>query len=92
MVYNDPVVPVDEPVNEPQSEPEEEKKPDDSPFHTKTEKEEMLTAIIKLAETKLGTKTAEEAKEKIMEATSLAFIDANLLKIIEAMEDLPDRK
>lgn len=84
--------PVDEPVNEPQSEPEEEKKPDDSPFHTKTEKEEMLTAIIKLAETKLGTKTAEEAKEKVMNSSGLAFIDCNLLKLIEHLEDLPDRK
>lgn len=83
-----------EPVNEPQEEPEPEKeeKSEEAPFHTKTEKEEMLTAIIKLSETKLGTKTAEEAKEKVMEISNLAFIDVNLIKIIEFLEDLPEKK
>ena len=70
----------------------EPEKTTDQPFHTVAEKEEMLKAIIDLAEKKLGTKTAEEAKEKVMEITKLAFIDANLLKLIEHLEDLPDRK
>ena len=80
---------VDEQADEEQPKTED---PEKVPFLTKEEKEEMLAVIIKLSEAKLGTKTAEEAKEKVMEATSLAFIDVNLLKIIEAMEDLPERK
>lgn len=83
---------VSETASKPQAESEPEEKAGEEPFNTKAEKEEMLTVIIKLAEMKLGAKTAEEAKEKVMESSNLAFIDVNLLKIIEHLEDLPERK
>lgn len=62
------------------------------PFMTESEKKKLIVQITKLATNKLGATSAEDVKNKTMESTELAFIDANLEKIVEALEELPDRK
>ena len=49
----------------------------------------LLEDINKLASEKLGTKTPEEMKTKVMEVTKLAFIENNLPQIKIALEQLP---
>lgn len=61
------------------------------PFHTAEEKQDMLLVISEMAKDKLGATTPEEVKSKVMEATGIAFIDAQLPKIIEALDKLPNR-
>ncbi len=61
------------------------------PFHTAEEKQEMLLVISEMAKAKLGAVTPEEVKSKVMDATGIAFIDALLPKIIEALDKLPNR-
>lgn len=62
---------------------------DSEPEHTV---DGYLEEIKMLATAKLGVKNDEELKSKVMEATGLAFIDANLEKLIEVLKDLPDSK
>lgn len=61
----------------------------DAPFHTKTE---MLTIIAEMAKAKFGSLTPDSVKEDVMNATGLAFINANLEKIITALDKLPNKK
>jgi hypothetical protein len=64
----------------------------DHPFLTESEKRRLLVQIAELAKGKLGANTPEEVKSKSMEATNLAFIDANLASIAGALSQLPERK
>lgn len=50
--------------------------------------EELLTQINALSTQKLGTKTPEEMKTKVMEVTKLAFIESNLPQIKSILEGL----
>lgn len=54
--------------------------------------EEMLKKINNIAVEKLGATDAESVKSKVMEATNLAFIEANLAQILASLEELPDKK
>ena len=51
-------------------------------------KEEKLAAITKFAAEKLGAVTSDSVKLKVMEATGIAFIDANLSDILTSLENL----
>lgn len=63
------------------------------PFMTDTEKVRMSEIITKLAEEKLGvTGDAGTVRDKVMEATDLAFTEMNLAKIAKKLSELPDRK
>jgi hypothetical protein len=57
-----------------------------------TTPEEMLRKINNIAVEKLGATDAESVKSKVMEATNLAFIEANLAQILASLEELPDKK
>jgi hypothetical protein len=79
--------------------PEEEVKIEDveedkseAPFLTESEKKKLIIQITELATGKLSATDGEDVKNKVMEATELAFIDSNLGKIAEALSALPDRK
>jgi hypothetical protein len=79
--------------------PEEEVKIEDveedkteAPFLSESEKKKMIIQITELATSKLGATDGEDVKNKVMEATELAFIDSNLEKIAEALSVLPERK
>lgn len=79
------------------TEPEEVKIEDvedkgEAPFLTESEKKELIVKITELATSKLGATDGDDVKNKVMEKTSLAFIDSNLKKIAETMEELPERK
>lgn len=52
----------------------------------------LLEEINKLSAEKLGTKTPEEMKTKVMEVTKLAFIESNLPQIKTALEQLPAKQ
>ena len=54
--------------------------------------EEMLKKINNIAVEKLGVTNAESVKNKVMEATNLAFIESNLAQILATLEELPDKK
>jgi len=56
------------------------------PFTTPTE--ELLVEIKKIATTKLGAKTDEEVKDKVMVATKLAFLEVNYKPILELLKTL----
>ena len=62
----------------------------DVPFTSETSmtNEDKLAIIQKLAKDKLGTTTPQEAKEKVMEKTGIAFIPVNYEKIINALKDI----
>ena len=64
----------------------------ETPFLVESEKKDLIVKITELATSKLGATDGEDVKSKVMEATSLAFIDQNLSKIVDAMEVLPERK
>lgn len=64
----------------------------EAPFLTESEKKKLITQITELATSKLGATDGEDVKNKVMEATELAFIDSNLEKIAEALSALPERK
>lgn len=49
---------------------------------------DKINIIADIAKTKLGVTDAAQVKDKVMEATMLAFIPANLDKIIEKLETL----
>lgn len=51
--------------------------------------EDMIKEINNLAIQKLGANTPEEVKEKVMEHTGIAFIQANVPHILEALKQLP---
>lgn len=70
-----------------QSTKEETKVEEDIPFTSESSKtnEDKLVAIEKLAKDKLGAKTKQEIKDKVMEETSIAFIPVNYDKITEAL-------
>jgi len=62
-----------------------------APFHTATEKEEMLTVIAEMAKAKFpNIKNPEDVKEAVMQGTNLAFIDANLSLVIDALDKIPN--
>ena len=74
-------------------EPEEVKAEEqEAPFLTESEKKKLILQITELATSKLGATNGEDVKSKVMEETSLAFIDSNLLSIVKALEELPERK
>lgn len=50
--------------------------------------EELLKEINNLAVTKLGATDAEDVKAKVMEKTNLAFVEANLQSILDALKQL----
>jgi hypothetical protein len=54
--------------------------------------DELLEQIGALAVEKLGAVTPSDVKIKSMEATNLAFIDANLADILKALQELPANK
>lgn len=62
------------------------------PFQDKGEVSKMLTCILQLAKDKLGAVTADDSKQKVMEATGLYFSEPNYLNIIEKLSDLPTKK
>ena len=74
--------------------PEEEVTIEDTeaPFLTESEKKKLVLQITELATGKLGATDGEDVKSKVMEATDLAFIDSNLSKIAEKLNELPERK
>lgn len=51
--------------------------------------EEVLKQINNLAIEKLGATTAQDVKDKVMEYTKLAFIEANLPQILKILEETP---
>lgn len=51
--------------------------------------EEMVKEINNIAIEKLGAKTPEEVKEKVMESTGIAFIATNMPHILDALKQLP---
>lgn len=50
--------------------------------------EEMLKQIAELAKTKLGVVEASQVKDKVMEATGLAFLPVNYTKILDILKTL----
>jgi hypothetical protein len=54
--------------------------------------EDILKRINNIAVEKLGATNAESVKNKVMEATNLAFIESNLPQILATLEELPDKK
>lgn len=57
----------------------------DEVFGAPQSMEEKVAEILKLAKTKLGAVSAEDAKKKVMEHTGKAFIAANIDSILSAM-------
>jgi len=55
-----------------------------------TDNDSLLEIITELAQKKLGAKGSEDIMKKVMEATELAFIDVNLQKIVDALDELPE--
>lgn len=64
------------------------KAPSEEPFLTESEKQAILGEIAAIARLKLGALNPEEVKDKVMNATNLAFVENNLGKIVEAMRAL----
>lgn len=53
---------------------------------TEKTREEKLMEIMQLSKSKLGAKSAEEAKTKVVEATGLPFVDANIDQILSKLQ------
>lgn len=68
------------------------KEDNEAPFLTESEKKRLIVQITELATSKLGATDGEDVKNKVMNETSLAFIDSNLNAIVNALSELPERK
>lgn len=61
------------------------------PFVDKAEVTKMFDCIMQMAKDKFLAKDNEDAKQKVMEATGLFFMENNYLTIIEKLSELPNK-
>ncbi len=62
--------------------------PSETPAKSNLSNEEMLVKIAELAKTKLGAVESSQIKDKVMEATGLAFLPTNYGKILDVLNTL----